>query len=263
MATLRTSDVVVARLEEQVRELRAALEDAAEGICRIDLEGRIVSVNRAFTRLLGASAEESTGGSWEALIHPDDREALRADLADAGGGGEKAEREVRGVRADGAAFEMQLSIVPVMEPNGSRPISKGHYFFMRDLSDRKRMENQLIFAGRMASVGTLAAGVAHEINNPLAYIVANLDFARHRIDAIASRFSRSAAGGGPAHVLDETGEALTEAREGAERVRNIVRDLRVFSRGDEDQRGPVDAAARARLDRSTWPGTRSATARGW
>jgi PAS domain S-box-containing protein len=245
LATVRTSDVVVARLEEQVRELRAALEDAAEGICRVDLDGRIVSVNRAFTRLLGDGAEQLSGGSWEALVHPDDREALRADL---GGAGEKIEREVRGVRADGAAFEMQLSIVPVLEPNGSRPIPKGHYFFMRDLSDRKRMENQLIFAGRMAAVGTLAAGVAHEINNPLAYIVANIDFARHQINAIASRFSRSAAGGGPAHALDETGEALTEARQGAERVRNIVRDLRVFARGDEDQSGPV--ALRRVLDSS-------------
>jgi PAS domain S-box-containing protein len=245
LATVRTSDVVVARLEEQVRELRAALEDAAEGICRIDLEGRVISVNRAFTRLLGASAEESTGGSWEALIHPDDREALRADL---GAAAEKVEREVRGVRADGEVFEMQLSMVPVLEPHANCPIPKGHYFFIRDLSERKRMENQLIFAGRMAAVGTLAAGVAHEINNPLAYIVANIDFARHQINAIASRYSRSAAGGGPVHALDETGEALTEARQGAERVRNIVRDLRVFARGDEDQSGPV--ALRRVLDSS-------------
>ncbi|HLK91881.1 MAG TPA: ATP-binding protein [Polyangia bacterium] len=249
---MRTSDMMVARLEEQVRELRAALEDAAEGICRVDVDGRLLSVNRAFTRLMGAGAEAAVGSSWETFVAEEDRAALRADLRAAA---EKIEREVLGVRADGATFEMQLAIVPVVDParpaalDTARPASaKGHYFFIRDLSERKRMENQLIFAGRMAAVGTLAAGVAHEINNPLAYIVANIDFARHQITTVASRLSRSAAGGGPAHVLDETGEALTEARQGAERVRNIVRDLRIFARGDEDQSGPV--AIRRVLDSS-------------
>src|SRR4051812_17720982 len=246
LATVRSADVVVARLEEQVRELRAALEDAAEGICRIDLDGRVVSVNRAFTRLVGTPAEQAIGRSWEALIAAEDRAALGGDLRAIG---EKVEREVRGVRADGATFEMQLSIVPVLEPNATRPILKGHYFFIRDLSDRKRMENQLIFAGRMAAVGTLAAGVAHEINNPLAYIVANIDFVRQQITTFASRVNRqSSLSGDMGRSLDETGEALAEARQGAERVRNIVRDLRVFARGDEDQSGPV--ALRRVLDSS-------------
>ena len=56
------------------------------------------------------------------------------------------------------------------------------------------------------------------------------------------------AGGDLGHALDEAGEALAEARQGAERVRNIVRDLRVFARGDEDQSGPV--ALRRVLDSS-------------
>jgi PAS domain S-box-containing protein len=245
LATVRTSDLLVSKLEEQVRELRAALEDAAEAICRIDLDGRVLSVNRAFVRLGGRGATDAVGRSWEDLVAPPDRPIVEADLRPGGG---KVEREVRGLREDGTVFEMQLTIVPVFDAHPNRPVAKGHYFFIRDLTDRRRMENQLIFAGRMAAVGTLAAGVAHEINNPLAYIVANIDFARHQITTVASRLSRSDAGGGPGHVLDETGEALTEARQGAERVRNIVRDLRVFARGDEEQSGPV--AVRRVLDSS-------------
>ncbi|MES1208813.1 MAG: PAS domain S-box protein, partial [Pseudomonadota bacterium] len=245
MATVRAADLVLSRLEEQVRELRAALEDAAEGICRIDAAGRVVSVNRAFLRLFGLPAEQAPGRLWEDLLVEEDRLATRADLATAF---EKIERERTGVRLDGSTFPLQLSIVPVADGRGGRAGATGHYLFIHDLSDRKRMENQLIFAGRMAAVGTLAAGVAHEINNPLAYIVANIDFARHQINTVASRLSRSAVAGGPAHVLDETGEALTEARQGAERVRNIVRDLRVFARGDDDQSGPV--AIRRVLDSS-------------
>src|SRR5689334_15785203 len=93
LATVRTSDVVVARLEEQVRELRAALEDAAEAICRVDTEGRIVSVNRAFSRLTGYEAAEIIGRSWETTISTADRAVIRADLAAAKG---KVEREAHG-----------------------------------------------------------------------------------------------------------------------------------------------------------------------
>ena len=237
MATVRTSDLVVARLEEQVRELRAALEGAEEAICRVDLDGRLSSVNHAFTVLAQIPAAAAVGQSWETIVAAEHRETVRAGLG--AGSLEKVEHELRGLRPDGSTFDMQLSIVPILATGTARAVAKGHYFYIRDLTDRKRMENQLIFAGRMAAVGTLAAGVAHEINNPLAYIVANIDFARHQMTTVASRLSRSSAGGGPAHALDESGEALTEARQGAERVRNIVRDLRVFARGDEEQSGPV------------------------
>ena len=244
MATVRTSDVLVARLEEQVRELRAALEDAAEAICRVDADGRVVSVNRAFGRLLNYTPDEIIGRSWEVVVSAADRPIVRADLRALT---DKVEREVHGARKDGTPFDMQLAVVPVSDGTASRP--KGHYFFIRDLTERRRMENQLIFAGRMAAVGTLAAGVAHEINNPLAYIVANIDFVRHQMTTFASRITRSGASGGDlGHTMDEAGEALAEARQGAERVRNIVRDLRVFARGDEELSGPV--ALRRVLDSS-------------
>ena len=253
LATLRTSDVLVSRLEDQVRELRAALEDAAEAICRIDVDGRVVSVNRAFCLFFGYTPDEIIGRSWEVAVSGADRPLVRADLRTAA---DKVDREVHGARKDGTPFDMQLAVVPVADGSASRP--KGHYLYIRDLTERRRMENQLIFAGRMAAVGTLAAGVAHEINNPLAYIVANIDFVRHQMTTFASRITRSGANMGSmgsmvssgdlGHTMDEAGEALAEARQGAERVRNIVRDLRVFARGDEEQSGPV--ALRRVLDSS-------------
>ena len=244
LATVRTSDVLVTRLEDQVRELRAALEDAAEAICRIDADGRVVSVNRAFCQFFGYTPDEIIGRSWEVAVSAADRPIVRADLRRAA---DKVDREVHGARKDGTPFDMQLAVVPVADCGASRP--KGHYLYIRDLTERRRMENQLIFAGRMAAVGTLAAGVAHEINNPLAYIVANIDFVRHQMTTFASRIARTTASSGDlGHAMDEAGEALAEARQGAERVRNIVRDLRVFARGDEEQSGPV--ALRRVLDSS-------------
>jgi signal transduction histidine kinase len=87
-------------------------------------------------------------------------------------------------------------------------------------------------ADRMAAVGTLASGVAHEINNPLACVTANLEVLREEL--------APPAGGKPTMPMEEILAALDDAREGAERVRLIVRDLRLFARGDAGEREPVD-----------------------
>jgi signal transduction histidine kinase len=97
-------------------------------------------------------------------------------------------------------------------------------------AEQRKMQEQLLISDRMASVGTLAAGVAHEINNPLAALIANLDFAYEELAAL-----------GAASPAAEVKGPLQDAREAADRVRMIVRDLKVFSRsGDEERRGPVD-----------------------
>ncbi|WP_437319243.1 hybrid sensor histidine kinase/response regulator [Sorangium sp. So ce385] len=122
----------------------------------------------------------------------------------------------------------------------------------RDAASRQALaqtQARLVLAGRMASVGTLAAGVAHEINNPLAFVITNVDAAIRRIGAMERRnsaprsgpWARSHADGrGPSSELSEVLSLLEDAREGAERVRLIVRDLHSFSRAEEDRRGSVD-----------------------
>ncbi|AUX40846.1 histidine kinase [Sorangium cellulosum] len=125
----------------------------------------------------------------------------------------------------------------------------------RDAASRQTLaqaQARLVLAGRMASVGTLAAGVAHEINNPLAFVITNVDAAMRRIGAIDRRSSaldrRGGApwarshgdGRGSSSELSEVLGLLEDAREGAERVRLIVRDLHTFSRAGDDHQGPVD-----------------------
>lgn len=112
-----------------------------------------------------------------------------------------------------------------------------------DVTDRakaeralRRSEAQLLEADRLASLGALAAGVAHEINNPLAYVLLNLD---HVIRELASR-SAAKAPITSSETLGELATRLREARSGVDRVRLIAQDLKAFSRIDSERRAPVD-----------------------
>jgi PAS domain S-box-containing protein len=93
---------------------------------------------------------------------------------------------------------------------------------LSDLTERRRLQEQSAASERLASMGRLAASVAHEMNNPLAYVIGHLEtLSRAPLDAELQRRAR-------------------EALEGANRVRAIVNDLRGLSRGDDERRGPVD-----------------------
>jgi nitrogen-specific signal transduction histidine kinase/CheY-like chemotaxis protein len=103
--------------------------------------------------------------------------------------------------------------------------------FARDVTERKAMQARLAQADRLAALGMLSAGVAHEINNPLAYVLLNLEL-----------MSRDLLKGGDidtALLLSR----LKEARHGGERVATIVRDLKTFAREDQAVRWPVQLDA--------------------
>jgi len=107
--------------------------------------------------------------------------------------------------------------------------------------EKKKMQEQLLISERMASVGLLAAGVAHEINNPLAILVSNLEVVSQGVSELGADHPRNGSSESSAARLAELAESLRDAREAAERVRLIVGDLKVLSRSsDTESRGPVD-----------------------
>lgn len=102
----------------------------------------------------------------------------------------------------------------------------------RDAELRDRMTSQLMQADRMVSVGTLAAGVAHEINNPLSYVISSLEFTEQALNELKPRL--------PGEDWEGVDRALADARNGAERVKQVVRGLKAFSRADGDRRDRID-----------------------
>jgi len=99
-------------------------------------------------------------------------------------------------------------------------------------TELEEVNARLLFADRLVTVGQLAAGVGHEINNPLAFILGNLSYAREELARMQ---------GAPSPLeREELLAALSEAHEGAERVRLLVQDLKMLARADDAVSGPVD-----------------------
>src|SRR5260370_40546556 len=131
------------------------------------------------------------------------------------------------------------------------------------------MRERLMMSGRMGSAGMLAAGVANEINNPLAVVIGNLDFtgsplARVVQEAGSLRAHEFAADPGRwlAERLSEVEEPLSDMREALQRIRDIVRDVKLFSRQATRPgvRWTYDAPS---TRRAGWPKTRSGIVRAW
>lgn len=121
---------------------------------------------------------------------------------------------------------------------------------LRARMERKALASQLMVSDRMASIGTLAAGVAHEINNPLAAVIANLDYIAESVALMVKRETATAPGGRDEDLI-RTGISapLDDARHAAQRVRFIVRDLMIFSRTPSDE-APRPVNVRATLESS-------------
>jgi signal transduction histidine kinase len=98
--------------------------------------------------------------------------------------------------------------------------------------ERTKLQSQLLISDRMASVGTLAAGVAHELNNPLAAVMGNLELIADDLGELAASV--------PDPRLGKVVEAVSFAREAADRMRAIIRDLKIFSRAEDETRGAVN-----------------------
>jgi two-component system, cell cycle sensor histidine kinase and response regulator CckA len=202
-------------------------------------DGYFKRVNPSWTKALGWSTEELMGRPLIEFVHPEDRAATLA-----GREGLKANEPLIGLNnrymcKDGTYRWLEWRSVGHLEREVvygvARDVTKQREAerVLQEAKDlQERMQRQLILSDRLASVGMLAAGVAHEINNPLAYVVANLDLLQEEIG--------EAVGAPTPPALVEWLEAVREAREGSDRIRKIVRGLKTLSRAEEERRSVVE-----------------------
>ncbi len=205
-----------------LRQLKT-LESLYDSGMLLDPEGRILDWNESAEAMFGFSKAEALGRlPFQLLrIHESDQRArsMRDTLSRAG----RWTDEVTVLRRDGVERVCEVVVVPLRGDGDDEASTVAYVSVYRDITERKQMEARLLLADRMASLGTLAAGVAHEINNPLAYVIANLSFVNAELAAL-----KKAPRG-----LEEVVEAVREAQEGVGRINAIVRDLKTFSREDQ------------------------------
>jgi PAS domain S-box-containing protein len=210
-------------------ELEAVLESTPDPMV-IRIGDRIEYANPAFARVLGyASPHEVTAKIWHDLVVVRDRPTSDASaLAMAQGDPPPTRHGLTMLAKDG-------SEVPLEMAHARRILHKGApaaLLIMHDMREREKLEAVLRTRDRMVTVGTLAAGVGHEINNPLTYVLANLDL-------MAEDLRHFEADSSPRKAR-ELATLVAEARDGADRVRKIVRGLNTFARGEREEFVEVD-----------------------
>ena len=117
---------------------------------------------------------------------------------------------------------------------------RGAVAVSRDVTAERLAHEQLMISDRMASIGMMAAGVGHEINNPLSAVVANLEM------AVAEIWRAGRPRLAPTQLGDLPDE-IREAYDAAQRVRRIALDLKVFSGGQADENAPMNVERRPRF----------------
>ena len=222
----KEAEAAVVRAQKDFREVIENIPDFVV----LYRASKVAYVNSAGLSFFGFDCREDVlGRDVFGFIHPDDHDTIRDHLNDRDLALEP--REVRIIREDGDTVWVEVVGGRNVEFEGG---SAG-LMVIRDISQRKRIQSRLMLADRMVSVGTLAAGVAHEINNPLSYVIGNLAYLSEQFSRLAESI--------PAERRSDLMEAVQEAREGAERVRVIVSDLRTFSREDDSNPRAVDIHA--------------------
>jgi PAS domain S-box-containing protein len=234
-STMPAGTPAVDALGRAQASLHALIELSSE-LVLVHRDGVVVYGNAAAVKALGLGAvDELLLQPVSSLLHLDDRSTAQARLLTPPANAAPEPLPVRWRRKGGGYRSTEALAAPI-DFEGAPSV----LVVARDVTERTVFQHQLLQRDRMAALGTLSAGVAHEINNPLTYLLVNVEHVLRRLRAASASDDPIAELAVQNGGIGALVQALQHAVEGANRVRQIVRDLLTFSQGNIEQRGMAD-----------------------
>ncbi len=221
-----------ARELERLRRSEAAFRNLVSGVpdgVVVCVDGVVRYANAAALRLLGAPDMDAVVGRPARELLHSEGDRVRCESADL-----NDPVEVRLCGPGGVVCTVELRRQAVSYDGREAVL-----VLFQDVSQRKEAETRRLLTDRMAAVGTLAAGVAHELNNPLSFVFGNVQLLQERLRDVQFSSERE---------REEVVQALADSLHGLERMRRVIRDMRVFSRADQEDAVPEPVDVRAVLE---------------
>lgn len=241
---------LLALLELSEQKYQFFFEHSVDVAMLLDSEGAIRRLNVHGAKLLGRTVAQLLGTRLDALVAPEAREPFRVALGTMRNTG-RVRLPLHFLLASGRTLPVDVNLVPLSIAG----CQLGTIAVAHDLLERERvaeqqreLERKLFQADKLATIGQIAASVAHDINNPLAYMHTNLTMLHEYLDPL-KQLVRSAIEATPEHseslaLLVDIDADLTDlvedTLEGSRRIRDILRELRDFSRVEGDVKIRVD-----------------------
>src|SRR5881396_3203085 len=226
------------RLRERERWFSTTLRSVADAVITVDLAGNVSFMNPVAEQLTGVTLRDALGRPARAIMRLDPKQASSLD---------QALEQGKTTHIQESELENGTGVNRIISDSAAPVVDEGQLLgavmVFRDVTEQKLLQKKLELSDRLASLGTMAAGVAHELNNPLAVVVANAWLVGEEMTRLLSELREG-------HVpstetmrrLEEAVEAQSELQASAGRVGRIVSDLKTFIRPAQQTAGEADVA---------------------